>query len=371
MAAARRLFMPAEWTRHSRTLMAIPGLASQTWNKTLPKAIEEVTNVAKAVSLFEPVTLLTGSAQVASTQKSVQDCGRYGIDVVSLDTDGSDSDLDPWMRDIAPTFVFGNPRKKHAFTNNVDSVNPSQLESRVFGVDYNFNGWGAKYPTSSNTSLARVVLERMKVPRIKAPVVAEGGALEVDGQGTLLATESSLVNANRNPGKDRRTVEEGLQETLGVSKVIWLPGASGADVTDCHIDALARFAEPGVILLSKPASSRASVWSKVYEEARRVLSNARDAHGRSFRLVDVHEPDVTGIDVTDGEMVASYVNYYLVNNQGLIVPKFGVLDYDALAAKTLSAAFPTRHIVQVEIRELAFAGGGIHCITQQIPDPLT
>ena len=194
--------------------------------------------------------------------------------------------------------------------------------------------------------------------------------MEVDGQGTLLATESSLINPNRNPGLNKTQIEEKLKSALGLEKVIWFKGVRDEDTTDCHIDALARFVEPGTVLLSLPHGSRSDVWWEVYEDAREVLERQTDARGRKFKVVELMEPQLEVVDGgTDEGGVFSYVNYYLVNG-GVIAPSFGDQDADEKCKEVLGELFPGKEVVQVRINMLPRTGGGIHCATQQVPQTL-
>lgn len=252
------------------------------------------------------------------------------------------------MRDVAPTFVFSQ-----------------DTNSSLHGVDFNFNGWGDRYPSASNSHLAGYFLHDARIPRVESSIVMEGGSLELDGQGTLLATESSILNPNRNPDMTRQDVEKELRRVLGVEKVIWVPGVKDEDVTDAHIDALARFTAPGKIVLSRPSLDD-EVWSAVYLDTKRILSEAMDAHGRTFEITELPEADVNDIESPETDMVLGYVNYLLVNG-GVIAPRFGSRKADAKAKEILQDLFPEREIVQVYLNEIAINGGGIHCMTQQIP----
>ena len=251
-----------------------------------------------------------------------------------------------WIRDTGPVFV-------------------TSKDGMIKGVDFRFNYWGAKYPLKEDIGLARRILEHVGVERIDAQVCAEGGALEIDGEGTLLATESSLINPNRNPGMTKEQVEERLKNALGVEKVVWFKGVRDMDSTDCHVDALARFVKPATVLLSKPNISRKDIWATVYKEARKVLENETDAHGRAFHVIDLPEPDLDELEGGyEEDMVASYVNYYLVTG-AVIAPYFGDKKADRHCVKVLGELFPEREVVQVKINILPRTGGGIHCATQQ------
>lgn len=328
--------MPAEWLPHTRTFMAWPAL-EEVWGSQLPAVRQDIANVAKAVAGFEPVVLMARSDQADQAR---QMCGS-SVEVIELAVD------DLWARDTGPTFVTG----------------PQGLS----GVDLNFNGWGGKQTHADDALVARNLLDRYGIPRVQAPLTGEGGALEVDGDGTLMATESSWVNANRNPGRSRDQIEADLKELLGVGKVLWIQGVAGQDITDCHIDALARFAEPGVVVLHRPApDTPPDVWSQASDQALQVLGSATDAKGRKLRVVELTEPDPTRTEGQGKDFLATYLNFYVVNG-GVIAPKFGDQSADDRAAGILADLHPGRQVVQVSINAVAAGGGGIHCATQQQP----
>lgn len=335
-AAAAVESMPAEWLPHLRTFMAWPAL-EEVWGSQLPAVRQDIANVAMAVAGFEPVVMMARSDQADQAR---QMCGS-SVEVIELTVD------DLWARDTGPTFVTG----------------PQGLA----GVDFNFNGWGGKQTHDNDSQVAKNLLATYGIRRIQAPVTGEGGAIEVDGQGTLMATESSWVNADRNPGKTRDQIEAALKELLGVTKVLWFQGVAGQDITDCHVDALARFAEPGVVVLHRPAAgSPPDVWSQASDQALQVLDSATDAKGRKLRVVELTEPDPDKIEGEGKDFLATYINYYVVNG-GVIAPKFGDQSADDQAAGILADLHPGRKVVQVSINAVAAGGGGIHCSTQQQP----
>ncbi|OGM50245.1 hypothetical protein ABOM_001045 [Aspergillus bombycis] len=346
MAADSEFFMPDEGLTHERTIMAWPGNNNPNYQEadSLERMKAELSAIAKAVSDFEPVTLLVSCEQVSDARRRLDGRGKYDIDIKAIGA----NDLEPWMRDVAPTFVFGQ-----------------ETNSTLYGADFNFNGWGERYPSASNAHLAGYFLSDTRIPRVETSIVIEGGSLEIDGEGTLLATESSVLNPNRNPGMTREAAEEELHRVLGVDKVIWVPGVKNEDVTDAHIDALARFTAPGKVVLSRPSPDD-QVWTAVYHDTKRILSKAVDAKGRAFEITELPEADANDIDSSETEMVLGYVNYLLVNG-GVIAPRFGSRKTDTKAKEILQSLFPEREIVQVYLNEIAINGGGIHCMTQQIP----
>lgn len=307
-------------------------------------ARSEVLTIASAISKFEPVVLFTDRHDANNLKsRNIPE----NVMVLEVNRLGS-----LWVRDTGPVFVIAETGK-------------------VEGVEFGFNAWGGKFACPDDHGLAARILDIIGVQRSPAGLVAEGGGIEVDGEGTLLACESSIINDNRNPGMSKENIEHGLKYVLGVEKVIWLKGVKGADITDCHVDALARFVAPGTVVLSKPHSSRKDVWTEIFEDARNVLETERDAKGRKLKIVEIKEPHLGRMDQEpdDGdehESVFSYVNYLVVNG-GVIAPKFGDKIADRWCKDTLGRLFPGREVVQVAINMLPRAGGGIHCATQQQP----
>lgn len=346
MAANSRFYMPDEGKQHEATLMAWPGNNNPNYQDpgSLQRMKAELVDIAKAISDFEPVTMIVSSGQVSDAEREFASCGEYGVDIKPTTAD----DLEPWMRDIAPTFVLTRG-----------------VHRDLYGADFNFNGWGGRYPSSSNADLARELLDDWYISRLQSSIVLEGGALDVDGEGTMLATESSILNPNRNKNATRQTIERELHRILGVTKVIWVPGVKNKDVTDAHIDALARFSSPGKVVLSRPSPGD-PVWTKVYNDTRNILSQATDSKGRALEVVELPDADASDIDRSEPDMVVSYINYLLVNG-AVIAPRFGSHKSDAEAKQILQRVFPERKIVQVSLNEIAVNGGGIHCMTQQIP----
>ncbi len=332
--ADRRRSWPDESRPHERTYMAWP--TRRIWGSATDGVREDIARIARAVADFEPVTLLANRAEAEAARRA---CGS-GVEVVPTPVD------DLWMRDTGPTFV--------------------RDADRIAGVDLNFNGWGGKQEHARDGRVARAVLEGERVRRIKAPITAEGGALETDGQGTLLVTESSLVDDARNPGMSRNAIEGALKDLFGVTTVIWVKGVRGEDITDYHIDALARFSEPGVVVMSTPPEQAPrDVWTAAYDQARKVLDHAVDARGKRLEVVELPEP----VDIGrrgDG-FLACYVNYYVVNG-AVIMPRFGDRKADDRAASIVRDLYPGREVVPLPVDHLGEGGGGIHCSTQQMPE---
>ena len=206
--------------------------------------------------------------------------------------------------------------------------------------------------------------EHLGTPYIFAAVVGEARGLEQDGDGTLLAHASSWVNANRNEGTADE-IAKALCEALGAEKMIWAPGLKGEDVTDYHIDALARFVVPGRVLIQLPAKrDSADPWATAPYQNYDILQTAIDAKGRKLDVIVLPEPQ--DLRVSDQNFVASYVNYYVCNG-AVIAAEFGDDKADAKASELLKQLYPGREVVSLNIDAIGQSGGGIHCATQQMP----
>lgn len=326
----------AEWESHARTFMSWPAL-ERVWGEMLPGVREDIARVARAVGEYEPVVMMARPEQVAAAQNA---CGSQ-VEVIPLAVD------DLWARDTVPVFV--------------------EEPGKLLGIDFNFSGWGNKQEHRNDGQVGKLLLAKYGIQRVQAPLVAEGGSFETDGAGTLLVTESSVVNKNRNPGKSRDQIEAELKSTLGIKKVIWLAGVRGQDITDAHVDSLVRFTEPGVVLLDQAhADSPPDVWSRAADQARSVFKDATDARGKKLEVVDLPQPDLEKITGRGDAFVSTYANFYVANGS-LFMPQFGDAQADARAKSILQEHFPKREVVMVKIDTIASGGGGIHCSTHDEP----
>ncbi|MDH6545430.1 agmatine/peptidylarginine deiminase [Streptomyces lavendulae] len=326
----------AEWEKHTRTFMAWPA-SENVWGDQLDDVRKDIAGLAAAIAAREPVVLMARPDQEEAARQA---CGG-DVEVVPLSVD------DLWARDTAPVFV--------------------EEGGKVKGVDFNFSGWGNKQEHGNDGKVARTLLTKYGIDRIATPVVAEGGSFETDGLGTLVLTESSVVNANRNPGMSRDKVEEELKKALGVTKVIWLAGVKGKDITDAHVDCLMRFVAPGVVLLDKAfPGTPADVWSRSADQAKSVLKDATDARGKKIEVIELSQPDPDRITGRGDAFVSSYMNFY-IGSKGVYLPRFGDARADDRARQVMKEHLPDREIVSVKIDAIASGGGGIHCATHDQP----
>ena len=330
-------FAPGDDTRHERTWMAWPARAD-IWGSMLPGVRSDVATVARAIAAFEPVAMVTRPDQARDAARA---CGR-DVEIVELVND------DLWMRDMGPVFLVNG-------------------RGGLAGLDLNFNGWGNKQAHAHDARIAREVLRLLGVRRFTAPFVSEGGALVVDGQGTVMATESSIVNPNRNPGQSKARLTTEICDYLGAKKMIWVPGLRGHDITDDHIDGLARFVRGPEVVVDQPANPHASnAWAVSERQALRIFQHSTDAAGRRLRCRISRESKTIPPHENPRLFVNVYVNWYVCNG-AVLIPKFGDPRADAAARHLVSGLYPHREVVQLTIDNLAEGGGGIHCATQQQP----
>ncbi len=326
--------MPAEWAPHTRTWMAWPpdGYLRERGHP----AAAAWAAVANAVARFEPVTMLVDPELEAEARGRLDP----GIDVVGRVLD------DGWMRDFGPSFV-------------VDA------SGGLGAVAWTFNGWGAQpwARWDHDAAVAPFVATRTGARLFQSRLVNEGGGLCVDGAGTVLVTESVQLDPRRNPGWSRAEVEAELRAQLGVTTVVWLASGLTADMrgygTNGHIDLLAAFARPGLVLVHRQPDPRHPDHAVMAENLER-LSQATDAAGRPFELVEITAPD------SDELNDHSYINFSFVNG-ALVLCLFADTVADAEAMATFARLFPERRLVSVDARPLFAKGGGVHCITQQQP----
>ena len=327
-------YMPPEWAPHARCWMEWPTRADL-WGEDFDAARDAYAEVAKAIARFEPVTMIANPDALAEVSLK---CGGK-VSALPLEHD------DSWMRDNGPTFL-------------VDG------KGGLAGADWRFNGWGERYkPYDKDAAVAQAVLEHLAVPRYDASFVLEGGAIHVDGEGTLITTEQCLLNPNRNPGLDRKDLEELLRRYLGIETVIWLGEGLEEDETDGHVDNIACFVRPAAVMLLSTADESDGNF-RALSDNRKRLQSARDAKGRALEIIEIEQPKRR--EGKDGRRLAlSYVNFYFANG-GVVVPAFeDARDEDAFAL--FEKCFPDREVVQVLTTDIVPGGGGIHCITQQQP----
>jgi agmatine deiminase len=331
--------VPAEWAPHKAMWLGFPS-HEEVWEDNLAPAQAEVAALARALAGpgRERVRLMTGcEAGEAVARQMLGDvpgieifAGRFG---------------DVWLRDTGPIFA-------------------PATDGNSVAHGFGFNGWGGKYVMDHDEKVAEQIATASATPLVRHDLIMEGGSLDHDGLGTLLTTKECLLNPNRNGDMTMDRAEAALAEALGSTKVIWLGEGLRNDHTDGHIDNLARFVAPGVVVCPM-GFGRGDVNVDAYDEAARILANSTDATGRPLKLVRIPSPG--WIEGHDGRVApASHMNFIIANG-AVVVPTYSQGQAAALAVEALSGLFPDRQIIPLPSNALLSGGGSFHCITQQEP----
>jgi len=324
------LRMPAEWAPHEMTLVAWPQREEAWRGTTIEEARDTHAEVVAAISEFEPVLLVVSPEHAADARSRVPS---ENVEIFEAPID------DSWLRDSGPIIVTGDGKRA--------------------GVDFTFNSWGEAFtPYDNDAAIAGRVLEHLGIEKINSDLVLEGGSIAVNGEGMLATTEQCLLDPTRNPGLDRDSIAAELASKLGIDRFIWLhQGLVEDGDTDGHVDNICAFYEPGKALLQTAPEGDPN-----FDNARANLEILREAG------VEVVELDLLPRIEREGEsIVVPYTNFYVAND-ALIVPVSGIdPDMDAQALELIAGLYPGREAVGIDGRTLALGGGGIHCITQQIP----
>jgi agmatine deiminase len=327
--------MPAEWTPHASTWLAWPHDDDQ-WIGMLEPVRREFAPFVEAIARHEAVDL------IVADEESERDAKRRLTSRAIRVHRVPHQDL--WLRDSGPIFVL----RGHD----------------VALVDWEFNGWGGKYPAALDNEIPSHVARILDAGRPFEPgLVMEGGSLEVNDAGVALTTRQCLLAPTRNPGQTEASLEEALRQYLGLLHIIWLNHGLEGDHTDGHIDTLTRFADDQTIVTSVCADTSDPNHATLAANLD-VLRRARGADGAAFRIVELPIP--SGRVEFEGERLPlTYANFY-VTNGAVLVPVYGAPE-DQQALDILTPLFPGREVVGLSARALITGGGAFHCVTQQQP----
>ncbi len=331
---------PAEWERHSTCWLAWPS-HGHLWRENLAPAQAEFAALCLAIAETggETLELLVqdDAAEAEARGALAPVIGQIRFHRVPVG--------DIWLRDTAPIFV--KTRSGH-----------------LGAACFRFNGWGGKYVLPEDDRVADRLAALSGLPKIEHDWILEGGSVEVDGEGTLLTTRQCLLHPNRNPGMDEADIEVSLRHGLGAEKVLWLEEGLLNDHTDGHIDTLARFVAPGVVVCMESRDAgdpNAATLDRIASD----LAAFTDARGRQLQVVRIPSPGIV-LD-EDGEFLpASHVNFY-IGNRSVVVPIYGT-PHDEAAVAALAPLFPERRVLGCSARAILSGGGAFHCITQQQPE---
>ncbi|MBQ0136242.1 MAG: agmatine deiminase [Oscillospiraceae bacterium] len=351
--------MPGEFEKQEEIFMIWPE-RQDNWRAGAKPAQKAYADVAEAISRYTRVTMLVSASQYENARARLSP----SIRVVEMSSD------DAWVRDCGPTFVVND------------------ITGEVRGIDWEFNAWGGLvdglyFPWDKDNAVARKVCELLDVDSYKTQdFILEGGSIHVDGQGTLLSTKMCLLNENsgRNfPSLSKPQIEDMLMEYLSVDKIIWIDDGIDPNETNGHIDDVACFVRPGEVACIYTDDPNHPFYDQA-QAAYKTLCNSYDARGRKLKVHKLcltkspcHLHGAETIDFSEetlpranGEVsIASYMNF-LITNGAIILPQFGD-ENDELAMRQAAEIFPGYDIVGVRTEEIAYGGGNIHCITQQLP----
>jgi agmatine deiminase len=328
---------PAEWEPHAATWLAWPHRRA-TFLGDFNKVQLAFAKLVRLLAYYEPVRVI-GSENVLRQASSLLE----GVDQVNLIEIPTD---DSWLRDTGPVFLKSKG-----------------VHAELGIVNFGFNAWGGKYPSwDADAAVAKKIAGHLGLKVVEAEMVLEGGAIETDGEGTLLVNHRCIDDPRRNPGCSREKLTSILRSSLGIDTVLWVNGDLVGDDTDGHIDQLARFVAPGCVVAARQPD-RSDLNHESLEANFALLKSLRDAQGRLLDVVPIDLPPRVFFE--DVQLPASYLNFFIVNG-GVIVPTFGH-DLDAVAIATIQRFFPGREVVSFSALELIRGRGAVHCVTCQQP----
>jgi agmatine deiminase len=328
--------VPAEWSPHRAMWVGWPS-HDDLWEDNLEPAQAEVEALVRALAGpgRETVKLMVGAPDALDGARSCF-AGVAGVEVI----DGRFGDI--WLRDTGPIFGSGSRR----------------------AAAFRFNGWGGKYELEHDDTVADQIGEASGALLERHDFILEGGALDHDGEGTILTTRQCLLNRNRNTGWTEAVAEAALADALGVTRVLWLGDGLFNDHTDGHVDNLARFIAPGVVACPV-AWGQKDPNAEVYDETARRLSSMTDAAGRRLKVLRVPSPGLV-FDADERPAPASHMNF-LIANGAVILPTYGDQGAADLAVRALKTVFGDRDVIALPSTAILSGGGSFHCITQQEP----
>jgi agmatine deiminase len=338
--------MPAEWTRHSAVWLAWP-YDETTFPKRVEIAEKVMVEMIFHLHTSEHVNLLVLNEEMK--QKAINFLKEKSVDLSKI-TFHITEFADVWTRDYGPTFLIqvrGEGEKNPAW------------------IKWDYNAYGkADDPFFAPVLIDQDVFNKLHLEgkKFEPGIVMEGGAIEVNGAGTLLTTEQCLLNPNRNPHLNKEEIEQHLKDYLGVSKIIWLKNGLVNDHTDGHIDDIAKFVASDKILTAYENNPRDENY-KILDDNYQTLKNATGAAGKPFEIIKMLMPHMNYEDGTKAPV--SYINSY-IGNSVVLVPIFNDPN-DAQALEIFKSLFPDRKVVGIDCSEIIYGGGTIHCMTQQVP----
>jgi agmatine deiminase len=338
--------MPPEWHPHSGTWISWPRPEGISFPDRYHTILSNLAAIIREIAARERVEINVPNGnyeRIAARTLAEHGCKTRNVFFHRIKTN------ECWTRDHGPAFILRPGRR-------------GKVAAAI--VDWGYNAWGGKYPPyQDDDEVPSRIGEELGLRVFRPGIVMEGGAVDFNGDGTILTTESCLLNPNRNPTLSKAEIERFLLDYYGQIHVVWLGDGIAGDDTDGHVDDLARFIDRETIAIGIERDPTDENYA-VLRDNRRRLELAKDPRGRPFRVLELPMPAPFEID---GQRVpATYLNFYFVNG-ALLVPTYGPKRTDRLALETLARALPDRRIVGVDCRQLIWGLGAIHCLTQQQP----
>ncbi len=337
--------VPAEWAPHRAMWVGFPSHADL-WQEDLEQAQQEVADLARALAGpgAERVRLMVVGDEAEAAARAL--LGDTSVEIVR----GQFGDI--WLRDTGPIFV------------EVEAAQGGgQGGGSAAAAGFQFNGWGGKYSLEGDDIVAEQIAAASGAPLVRNAFILEGGALDHDGNGTILTTRQCLLNANRNAGWDEASATSALADALGAKKVLWLGDGLLNDHTDGHVDNLARFVAPGVVACPM-AFGTDDPNADVYAQTAKLLASMTDSRGSPLQVVRIPSPGK--ILDEDGEPIpASHMNF-LIANEAVVVPIYAE-ESGAFAVEVIKGLFPERQVIGLPSTAILTGGGSFHCISQQEP----
>ena len=342
-AAERGFTMPAEWEDQRAILLSWP-LNPVTWEDRRNEAETVYAGFAAAISRFEDVKINCIHAEQPRILNMLCGAGADLERIELLDVPTNDA----WCRDHGPVCL-------------VNRVTGARLLNH-----FRYNAWGGKFPPwNLDAAVPEYAASLLGYERNIVPMICEGGALESNGAGLLMTTESVMMNPNRNPSMTRAQIGDMLMKSLGMDEILWLKGGLFCDDTDGHIDTLARFVSPDTVLVC--VAPDGSKNAPMLNENLRRLREYRTRLGRPLNVIPLPlpEPVAPPVGWREETLPASYANYLLVNG-AVLVPSYRQPRNDARAAAIIGEAFPGRTVVSIDCADIILEGGALHCLSQNL-----
>ncbi len=336
--------LPPEWEAHAATWLTWPRPDSVYFRDRYDSTQLCFVRLIRELVAGEEVHISVGNPDLEATAKKVLQ--EHGVPLAAVFFHQFPA-AEPWLRDYGPVFL---------------ARSPNGIWERAI-VGWRFNAWGGKsLACETEDALPSLVAQFLDVPFFPAAMILEGSAFETNGAGSLLVTESCLLNNNRNPELNRLQVQNRLKEFLGVSNILWLGDGLAGDETDGHVDALARFANSTTILATFDEDINDANY-QVVQDTMQLLRTMRDQNGKLFRIVKIPTPGL--VEYGGQRLAASYLHFFIANRV-VLVPQFRRRK-DALALQILQREFPDRKVVGVDVTGLMTGMGSIHAALLQEP----